>query len=138
MGCWAVERQGTFIGEKKLASVLLKCPNKPLQSYLKHYFEPSPLVESEKSQERLQQDLAVLAQLTLPTELQFQLHYWKELPLGPWPITWDALVDVIFNVQQKLFFCHKVGEAGFNQFEFSFTQSAIVGKLYYKNDKAAN
>ena len=69
-------------------------------------------VESEKSQERLQQDLAVLGQLTLPPELQFQLHHWKELPLGPWPITWDAYVDVIFNVQQKLFFCHKVAFAG--------------------------
>ena len=65
-------------------------------------------VESEKSQERLQQDLAVLAQLTLPQEYQFQLHYWKELPLGPWPISWDNYVDVVFNVQSKYFFCHKV------------------------------
>ena len=40
-------------------------------------------IESKQSETDLQEDLCVLAMLTLPYEFQFRWHYWMELPMKP-------------------------------------------------------
>ena len=64
-------------------------------------------VESKESQRKLAEDLSVLAMLTLPSEFQFQWHYWMELPMGPKPPGTDEYTDVVFKVQSSLFRCHQ-------------------------------
>lgn len=65
-------------------------------------------VESSRSQAQLQEDLGVLAMLTLPYEFQFQWHYWMELPMRPRPPGCDQYADIVFDVQSHLFHCHKI------------------------------
>lgn len=64
-------------------------------------------IESSQSENHLQEDLSVLAMLTLPQEFQFQWHYWTELPLRPRPPACDQYADVAFKVQSHFFHCHK-------------------------------
>ena len=64
-------------------------------------------IESKQSQTDLQEDLAILAMLTLPYEFQFRWHYWMELPMKPKAPGCDQFADIIFKVQSHLFHCHR-------------------------------
>ena len=62
-------------------------------------------IESKQSETDLQEDLCVLAMLTLPYEFQFRWHYWMELPMKP-----KAPGTIVFLHQKQLNFfrikCH--------------------------------
>ena len=68
-------------------------------------------VESTYSRECLQQDLFLLSQQTIPNEFQSQNlinMLWRELPMSPRLSNCENYADIIFNVQDHLFCCHKV------------------------------
>ena len=69
-------------------------------------------VESTYSRECLQQDLFLLAQQTIPNEFQSQnlinQWLWRELPLSPRLSNCEKYADIVFNVQDHHFCCHKV------------------------------
>ena len=56
-------------------------------------------IESKQSETDLQEDLCVLAMLTLPYEFQFRWHYWMELPMKP-----KAPGTIVFLHQKQLNF----------------------------------
>ena len=74
-------------------------------------------VESTYSRECLQQDLFLLAQQTIPNEFQSQnlinQWLWRELPLSPRLSNCEKYADIVFNVQDHLFCCHKVKQMTF-------------------------